>query len=727
MFDRDAADTTRHYALGERLDASVTYTEEQLSRKIRSLNIAPEFDEDGVLVSVRPVKKKVLGALGEIRERAELCALCKVVLETSKMASLSGRAGGGLDDSATCTIQFDYVGQGDGGLVPSLYEKDELLWYGRYNCTLRVGAFEAGLYPICSAPQMGWFGGRMQDHERCGPQSWQISLKPPTRLRLIDVRGMCLVDASENDHYVALSYVWGSASTFQTKKELIPALYLPGGLQTVWDEISRTVQDAVHVVRGLNERFLWTDAICIIQDDAADKAELIKDMDNVYARATLTIVAAQGTHANSGLPGIHAHARSAATSFDVGHNLSLLLARAPIGKILLACPWSTRAWTYQESVLSARQLVFTSSTVHFVCCSTTWSEDLGCMSEDGAPPWKFARGTMFDFRSGLGESIGRFAGVLSDTVADDDEEVVEEEEEGDSDPLFDLWTQVVENLSMRNLSFEADILFAAAGLVSVLQKIFKVRSIYGLPERRLEEFLFWSPMEPGCLRRRRDIDGRALYPTWSWAGWVGEISWPEHTARPCGPCVEGIEWLGLPEKGGRGIALQCSGRGTVRDDGFAATSTHGSEIGVELDFPLLQFRTKTARLNISSTVSLPEWISELQTFAWTAVPSHGSARHGVFCITSLNDNDDDHVVGSVVLDSMDVMLDHDSLVATFAILSSVPYKGEQYEGCSAPAFHRVLALRGKEDGQEMERIGHGAVICRENSTIGWEINTVVLA
>ena len=530
---------------------------------------------------------------------------------------------------------------------------------------------------------------------------------------------MCLVDATENDRYVALSYVWGSVLTFQTKKALVPALYARGGLQTVWEEIARTVQDAVLVVRGLGERFLWTDAICIVQDDPVDKAELIKDMDTVYARATLTIVAAEGEHANSGLPGIHPNSRCAPETFNVGVDFSLLIAPAPVGGTLLHCPWSKRAWTFQECVLSARQLVFTHSTVHFVCCSTTWSEDVRCVSEDTAPPWKWAPGTMFDFRPSLSE-VNKQLTSLAETV-----ETADTDDEEDIDPLFDLWVDVVGNLSMRKLSFEADILFAAAGMISVLEKIFRVRSIFGLPERRLEQFLFWSPMEPGCLRRRRDIHGRALYPTWSWAGWIGEVSWPEHTARPHGSSVKGIEWLGLAEYGAQPVALQAGGRGTVRDDALAATTSYDLKMNVQMDLPILQFATRTARLNISTTAPPPEWISELQSFAWTTVrPDSSARRHGVYCITSLSDVCD--VVGFVVLDSSDVILNLDGLVTLFAIVSSVPYQQPQYEGSFGLVFHRVLALSQGGGGGICERIGHGAILVRKNDNIGWMDDTIIL-
>ena len=124
VFNRsDSVDTDRHYVSGERLDGAADYTDDELGRKVESLPIEHEFDNEGILVSVRPVKKKVLGTLREIEGRAEQCALCIVVVAASKLPRQSEHGSNELLDSDECIIRFDYVGQGNGGLVPSLYKK----------------------------------------------------------------------------------------------------------------------------------------------------------------------------------------------------------------------------------------------------------------------------------------------------------------------------------------------------------------------------------------------------------------------------------------------------------------------------------------------------------------------------------------------------------------------------------------------------------------------------
>jgi hypothetical protein len=89
--------TDRHYVPGESLKGDGDYTVEELSRRLESLAYKPEFDEDGILVSARPVRKKVLGTLGDIRVRAVTCMLYNLVVEASKVVQRSAKMGSDCD------------------------------------------------------------------------------------------------------------------------------------------------------------------------------------------------------------------------------------------------------------------------------------------------------------------------------------------------------------------------------------------------------------------------------------------------------------------------------------------------------------------------------------------------------------------------------------------------------------------------------------------------------
>jgi len=57
------------------------------------------------------------------------------------------------------------------------------------------------------------------------------------------------------------------------------------------------------LVKQLNERYLWVDSICIMQDDLEDKMAQIQNMDQVYSNTVVSLITAEGSDANAGIPG----------------------------------------------------------------------------------------------------------------------------------------------------------------------------------------------------------------------------------------------------------------------------------------------------------------------------------------------------------------------------------------------------------------------------------------
>jgi hypothetical protein len=62
-----------------------------------------------------------------------------------------------------------------------------------------------------------------------------------------------------------------------------------------------TIMDAIKLCKDIGHTYLWVDCLCIIQDEAEEELVQIKSMDIIYSKASLTIVAAAGDDANSGL------------------------------------------------------------------------------------------------------------------------------------------------------------------------------------------------------------------------------------------------------------------------------------------------------------------------------------------------------------------------------------------------------------------------------------------
>lgn len=96
----------------------------------------------------------------------------------------------------------------------------------------------------------------------------------PRRLVDLDVPGdprFCnLVNTDQIDKgeaiYTTLSYCWGPTTSqppLKTTKENVEHHYT----NITFETLSTTYQDALSVTRSLGIRYLWVDALCIIQSD----------------------------------------------------------------------------------------------------------------------------------------------------------------------------------------------------------------------------------------------------------------------------------------------------------------------------------------------------------------------------------------------------------------------------------------------------------------------------
>ncbi|KAK0667507.1 heterokaryon incompatibility protein-domain-containing protein [Cercophora samala] len=155
--------------------------------------------------------------------------------------------------------------------------------------------------------------------------------------------------------YTALSYCWGG-------RETSCKIYLDGcvfSITTTLDAALRDLRDRTH------PRRIWADALCINQSDYIEKSYQVSMMGDIYRAANHTII-----HLNLPDPEIHAlfarsqprleahnifgsvqsldshsagHDHGAATEV---HNLEVLRQN------ILGAEWFTRAWVFQELVLS---------------------------------------------------------------------------------------------------------------------------------------------------------------------------------------------------------------------------------------------------------------------------------------------------------------------------------------------------------------------------------------
>jgi hypothetical protein len=94
----------------------------------------------------------------------------------------------------------------------------------------------------------------------------------------------------ERAFYFTLSYRWNQsgAALFQTVKSNLAAYNLSIPLP----KLPQTMKDAILITRRFGIRYLWIDALCIIQDSEGDWQAEAKEMARIYKNSLLTIAAA---------------------------------------------------------------------------------------------------------------------------------------------------------------------------------------------------------------------------------------------------------------------------------------------------------------------------------------------------------------------------------------------------------------------------------------------------
>lgn len=162
--------------------------------------------------------------------------------------------------------------------------------------------------------------------------------------------------------------MFGAASPSSQHRQTIQELVQEGSLKNPqwYDKIPQTIRDALGLVGLLEERYLWVDSLCIIRDDSVQKHGQINVMASIFKNASFTIVAAQD-NANCGIPGLPGVSNPRA--------ISQLIFHLDEHRSFVDCPpsrvrhstWSTRGWTFQESILSKRKLIVCDGMVEWQC------------------------------------------------------------------------------------------------------------------------------------------------------------------------------------------------------------------------------------------------------------------------------------------------------------------------------------------------------------------------
>ncbi|KAH8590671.1 heterokaryon incompatibility protein-domain-containing protein [Bisporella sp. PMI_857] len=324
--------------------------------------------------------------------------------------------------------------------------------------------------------------------------------------------------------YVALSYCWGIGATesLMLRDENLESMkqFIDEG------ELLKTYREAFQVARELGFRFIWIDALCIIQENKSDWEHESARMSEVYGNADLTIVAARSGDSKSGFlqnsfkpmvpPCPFQYGRYDETGREI-EGLYVGLDRTEFKTTFDPDPVQLRGWCLQEAELSKRLLVFSRDGVYFSCKTTKLYEDR---------VWTF-----FHHRDVQPKGVVVPRG-LPDTNRFE---------------LLDHWyAAILPGYTARALTNPGDVFAAIASLAIMASLTIGGRYLAGVWESDLPRGLLWKPryqirwmVEPlryektlAALRR----PARSQAPSWSWAavngpvqhGWDNKKKWPPY-------------------------------------------------------------------------------------------------------------------------------------------------------------------------------------------------------
>ena len=239
-----------------------------------------------------------------------------------------------------------------------------------------------------------WLTTCIRDHSHCrhtisGSVVDDRTAAQPLPSRLIEVTPTPRLrdTAGQTGQYFALSYCWGDpGGNTMTKRATLPAFRK----QLPLDRLSRTVREAIELVRRLGFRYLWVDALCIVQDDKDEWDRESRRMASVYENALATVVALGADHAGEGLflsgnePPPASPLRTAVlpcvpSKGGVVGYVSLRVwppeEQLRVKNDHFRSRWASRGWVFQERVLSRRMVYFGRWQVSGTCSQEVWYED----------------------------------------------------------------------------------------------------------------------------------------------------------------------------------------------------------------------------------------------------------------------------------------------------------------------------------------------------------------
>jgi hypothetical protein len=338
------------------------------------------------------------------------------------------------------------------------------------------------------------------------------SRKESGLIRLVETHGFPSVDETSQP-YLALSYCWGKGGpSIKTTKSNYSHLQKSISYST----LPKAYQDTVRVARAVGVKFIWIDALCIIQDDREDWEKESRMMAEIFQNSLVTLIVLRTASCNEGFlernPSIrinyHNREWNVRGSFFLRHmpfsymdaESSIRAAPSfsdrPISLELQHSPWQTRGWTFQEDMFSMRKLYFGQLMMYWE--SLQLAEDI-IKTED----------TIIDDKLKRRERSAEVS-------------IIHSSEPWRSDYDYNGWYYPMLSYCKKNLTYETDRLSAVSSYAKLIASKSGDTYVAGLWKKDLHVGVLWKI---GRRQRRtfrtvmKHLTSPSEYiaPSWSWA------------------------------------------------------------------------------------------------------------------------------------------------------------------------------------------------------------------
>ncbi|KAL2367693.1 hypothetical protein RJZ57_007938 [Blastomyces gilchristii] len=368
----------------------------------------------------------------------------------------------------------------------------------------------------------GWLASCIVTHYV--PECFCDSLdNPPLPTRVVDVgldeNSVKLIEpkGTIRAKYICLSHCWGLAQIITTTKSTLAE----HKRRIPWACLSKTFRDAIALTRALGIKYIWIDSLCIIQDDARDWDVESANMAAIYTNGHLTIAATMSANGAGGLfrdtpdfevsgktpPSGKSGKREAYRLFfreHIDHHIDMEITTSDIftgNPTATHYPLLTRAWVYQERMLSTRILHFGRYELFFECRSSIFCECNDIEFHGSSPEVPIAL-----FKIEHAEALGDY----TSSWAADEKFRHAVRYQGAS-----LWRTMVGCYTALLLTKAKDRLPAISGIAKDLAARRQSRYLAGVWEESINDDLIWSVHMRSRHQKGRPYPRNA--PTWSWA------------------------------------------------------------------------------------------------------------------------------------------------------------------------------------------------------------------